>query len=240
MKYAIISDIHANLEALEKSLRVIRSIGVDGIICLGDIVGYGANPNESIDLIKKIGAISIIGNHDSVACGKSDPHDFNPIARSAILWTRNTLTRDNKEYLLDLPHKREIEDFLIVHGAISDPDKYLFSEGDTIQEFELLKNQNISFFGHTHVSVFYELKDDKISGIYNDKLSIKEGTKYLINPGSVGQPRDRDPRASFLIYDNERKTVEYIRLEYDITSAQKKIIEAGLDMRLAYRLSLGI
>jgi len=162
------------------------------------------------------------------------------MARSAILWTRGTLTRDNKDYLLDLPDKREIEDLLIVHGAISDPDKYIFSEGDTLREFELMKNCNICFFGHTHVRVFYVLTDDEIRGFYDDGLRINKDGKYLINPGSVGQPRDRDHRVSFLIYDDERETVEYSRLEYDIASAQKKIIEAGLDTRLAYRLSLGI
>ncbi len=240
MRYAIISDIHANLEALERSLGAIDEVGVDEILCLGDIVGYGANPNECVDLVRKRGVTSIIGNHDCVACGKSEPNDFNPMARSAILWTRSTLSRDNKDYLLDLPDKREIEDLLIVHGAISDPDKYIFSEGDTLREFELMQNRNICFFGHTHVRVFYVLTNDEIRGFYDDGLRINKDGKYLINPGSVGQPRDRDHRVSFLIYDDERETVEYTRLEYDIASAQKKIIEAGLDRRLAYRLSLGI
>jgi len=212
---------------------------VDKIICLGDIVGYGANPNECVEIIRERKVDSIIGNHDAVACGKKEPYDFNSIAREAVLWTRNVLTQENRESLRDLPQTGEFEDFLAVHGAISDPDLYILSIYDSIPEFGLMGKHRICFFGHTHVRTYYILKDSAVSCLFDYELKIDPKAKYLINPGSVGQPRDRDPRASFLLYDNEKGTVKFIRLDYDIASAQKKIVEAGLNRRLADRLSLG-
>jgi predicted phosphodiesterase len=240
MKYAIISDIHSNLEALESVLQEIDQIGVDRIICLGDIVGYGANPNECVEIIRERKIESIIGNHDTVACGKKEPFDFNFVAKEAALWTRNTLTAKNREFLHNLPETREIDGFLIVHGAISDPDLYIFSVYDAIGEFKLMKKWNICFFGHTHVRTYYVLIGGDVQCRFEYEFKIKPEAKYLINPGSVGQPRDRDPRSSFLIYDSKEAAVRFIRLEYDIESAKQKIIRAGLDKRLAERLSLGI
>ncbi|MDA2919567.1 metallophosphatase family protein [Desulfobacterota bacterium AH_259_B03_O07] len=240
MKYAIISDIHSNLEAFERTLLEIDDIGVNWIICLGDIVGYGANPNECVDIIRERNIISIMGNHDVVACGRKEPIDFNPIARDAALWTRNELTTENKDFLNNLPQAKEIEDFLIVHGSLSDPDLYIFSNEDASMEFHLMDNYNICFFGHTHVRIYYVYLNNLIENFYDDNIGINGDNKYLINPGSVGQPRDRDPRASFLIYDHKDNEVKFIRLEYDIYSAQEKIILAGLDKRLAYRLSVGL
>jgi len=240
VKYAIISDIHSNLEAFERTLSEIDDIGVNWIICLGDIVGYGANPNECVDIIRERNIISIMGNHDVVACGRKEPIDFNPIARDAALWTRNELTTENKDFLNNLPQAKEIEDFLIVHGSLSDPDLYIFSNEDASMEFDLMDNYNICFFGHTHVRIYYVYLNNLIENFYYDNIGINGDNKYLINPGSVGQPRDRDPRASFLIYDHKDNEVKFIRLEYDIYSAQEKIILAGLDKMLAYRLSVGL
>lgn len=239
MKCAIISDIHANLEALNTTLQEIDKQGADRIICLGDIVGYGANPNECIETIRDRKIYSIMGNHDVVACGKKEPDNFNPIAREAALWTRYVLTKKNREFLCNLPERGEFEDFLVVHGAISDPDLYIFSTYDAIPEFNLMKKQSVCFFGHTHVRSYYVLQDDVITSLFDYEIKIKPEAKYLVNPGSVGQPRDRDPRASFLTYDTEDGMVEFTRLEYDLSLAQKKIKEAGLDSRLADRLSMG-
>jgi predicted phosphodiesterase len=240
MKYAIISDIHSNLEALKSVFREIDKLGADRTICLGDVVGYGANPNECLEIIRERKIESIIGNHDVVACGKREPFDFNPVAKEAALWTRAVLTTENREFLRNLPEARGIDGFLIVHGAISDPDLYIFSVYDAFSEFKLMKKWNICFFGHTHVRTYYVFLGDDVRCLSNYEFKIEPEGKYLINPGSVGQPRDRDPRSSFLIYDSEESVVRFIRQEYDIESAKKKIIESGLDRRLADRLSLGI
>ncbi|HEX3034195.1 MAG TPA: metallophosphoesterase family protein [Thermodesulfobacteriota bacterium] len=240
MKYAVISDIHSNLEALSRVLQEIDEIGVDKIICLGDIVGYGANPNECVETIRERSIESVMGNHDIVACGKKEPLNFNPVARDAALWTRNALTPENREFLYNLPDTKEIVDFIIVHGAISDPDLYIFSNYDALLEFGLMEKQNLCFFGHTHVRVYYVFQDGSVDYFFDYELTINPKAKYLINPGSVGQPRDRDPRASFLVYDGQEGTVKFTRLEYDINSAQQKIIQAGLNKRLADRLSVGM
>jgi diadenosine tetraphosphatase ApaH/serine/threonine PP2A family protein phosphatase len=240
MNYAIISDIHSNLEALERTLFEIDRIGVDKIVCLGDIVGYGASPNECLDIVRERRLSSIIGNHDMVACGRGEPYNFNPIARDAALWTRNELTEENRDFLFSLPHQREIEDFLIVHGAISDPDLYIFSTSEAFLEFSLMIKAKICFFGHTHVKVYYVYSHGRVEGFTDDEVELAGENLYLVNPGSVGQPRDRDPRASFLIYEHDERTIKFFRLEYDIMKAQEKIIDAGLDKRLAYRLSMGV
>lgn len=240
MKYAVISDIHSNLDALGRVLKEIDGIGVDKIVCLGDIVGYGANPNECVEVVREGNIESVMGNHDIVACGKKEPLNFNPVARDAALWTRNALTSENREFLYGLPDMKEFEDFLIVHGAISDPDLYILSSYDALPEFGLMKEHNLCFFGHTHVRVYYVFQDGNVDYFFDYELAIGPKAKYLINPGSVGQPRDRDPRASFLVYNGKERTVKFTRLEYDIGSAQRKIIQAGLSRRLADRLSAGM
>jgi len=238
LRYAIISDIHANLEALQSVLCEIDGCNADRIICLGDIVGYGANPNECLEIIKSRNIHSIIGNHDKAACGLTEPTDFNPAAMEAALWTRGVLTGENKEYLRSLPEEDVIDGFMIVHGAPSDPDKYILSLLGAAPEFSHLGNKSLCFFGHTHVSVVYSLSDGTVSVSRDRVCKIRDGAMYLVNPGSVGQPRDRDPRASYLMYD-DRGEAEFRRVEYPIEGAQKKIIDSGLDRFLAERLSHG-
>ena len=238
MRYAIISDIHANLEAFLSVLGEIDVSNVDRVICLGDIVGYGANPNECVEIIKSRNIASLIGNHDKAACGITEPIGFNPAAMEAALWTRGKLTEGNKKYLRSLPEKDVIDGFMIVHGAPSDPDKYILSARDAAPEFPLLKNRSLCFFGHTHVSVVYSLSDRSVNVSRAEVVQLLDGVSYLVNPGSVGQPRDRDPRASFVIYD-DRGEAEFRRVEYPIEGAQKKIIDSGLDRFLAERLSHG-
>lgn len=238
MRYAIISDIHANLEAFLAVLDEIDKSDAVRVICLGDIVGYGANPNECVDIIKERQIMSLIGNHDKAACGLTEPLDFNPVARRAVLWTRGELTPANREYLSGLPEEGMIDGFMIVHGAPSDPDKYILSEYDAAEEFPLSEENKLCFFGHTHVRVLYSYSRGDVHVSREEHVRIKEETGYLINPGSVGQPRDKDPRAAYLIYD-DCGDVEFRRVAYPIEGAQKKIIESGLDRVLAERLSLG-
>lgn len=239
MKYAVISDIHANLESFQSVLEEIESTGADRIICLGDIVGYGAEPNECVEMIRNRNITAIMGNHDSAACGMSEPFNFNPVAQEAILWTRRELTEENSEFLRSLTGMEIIDDFLIVHGAISDPDKYIMSSYDAEAEFNLFGKFDLCFFGHTHVAVCFAGINGRVDSITDEIFELRREIKYLINPGSVGQPRDRDPRASFLIYEREKEKVTFKRVEYDIKSAQKKIINKGLNRILADRLSYG-
>lgn len=240
MKYAIISDIHSNLEAFERVLLEIDRIGADRIVCLGDIVGYGADPNECLEIVRERQVACIMGNHDMVACGISDPSNFNPAARQAALWTKSELTRENRDFLSRLPNRLEIEDFLVVHGAISDPDSYIFGSSEALFEFELMTDERICFFGHTHVKIYYVYSDGKVRCFRDDEVTISADNFYLVNPGSVGQPRDGDPRASFLIYGYDEGAIKFVRVEYDVTTAQDKILARGLDKRLAYRLAMGV
>ncbi|HVY55868.1 MAG TPA: metallophosphoesterase family protein [Thermodesulfobacteriota bacterium] len=238
MRYAIISDIHANLEALLAVLDEIDKCGADCVICLGDIVGYGASPNECVEVIKERQILSLTGNHDKAACGLTEPIDFNPLARRAVLWTREALTPGNREFLRSLPEEGTAGDFMIVHGAPSDPDRYILSEYDAEEEFPLLGDHRLCFFGHTHVRILYSLSGEGVGVSRDERVRLLGGASCLVNPGSVGQPRDRDPRAAFLIYD-DRGEVEFRRVAYPIETAMKKIIESGLDRFLAERLSLG-
>jgi len=224
MKYAVISDIHANLEAFLSVLAEIDSHRPDAVVCLGDIVGYGADPNACVDIIREREIPSVMGNHDAAASGATEPWNFNEAAREAVLWTRDELTGENRDFLAALPQRIETEDFMAVHGAISDPDKYIFSYRDAEPEFGLMGDYGLCFFGHTHVPA--------------DHKSPAGPKRRLVNPGSVGQPRDRDPRAAFLVYDTE-SGVEFRRAVYDISAAQGKIIRRGLDSQLAKRLSHG-
>lgn len=237
MKYAIISDIHSNLEALQAVLNDILQLECDETLSLGDIVGYGGEPNECIELLREKSVTSIIGNHDRVAAGIEEPVNFNPIAREAALWTREKLTYGNKEYLASLPDSKDYGNFLIVHGAISDPNKYITGQFEAEPEFDLMGEADICFFGHTHVRAVYAHNSNKLFDM-NIKLELEKDITYLVNPGSVGQPRDRDPRASYLIYDNSGN-VEFRKVRYDVESAQKKIIDSGLDKMLAERLAYG-
>ena len=240
MLYGIISDVHANLEALERILDEVDSAGVEELVSLGDIVGYGANPNECVELLRERNAASILGNHDTVACGLEEPIYFNDLAKLSILWTREQLTEDNKEFLKHLPNRIEFEDFLVVHGSISHPDKYIRSIDDVVDEFDLLDKHDVGFFGHTHVAACYILRGEVVVDVREDELMVEPSTKYLINPGSVGQPRDRDPRAGFVTYDTESGEVRFHRIDYNIPAAQTKILEAGLSSRLAERLTYGM
>jgi len=240
MRHAIISDIHSNLEALVATLEAVDEEGADRVICLGDIVGYGANPNECIEIVRERCDIVILGNHDAAACGEGYPVGFNPIAREAILWTREALSGEGGDFLRSLPAIREVDGFLVVHGAISDPDKYVLSAFEAVSEFPLMDGLRLCFFGHTHMRMYFKLLDDRLDTYLDMEFRMEGGAKYMVNPGSVGQPRDRDPRSAHLVYDDEKGSIEFKRVRYDIEAASKKILDAGLDSRLAARLAYGI
>ncbi len=246
MRYGVISDIHSNLEALEAIFDEIDSIGVDKTICLGDIVGYNANPNECIDILRKRGVESVMGNHDSRAAELEEPSDFNPLAATAVIWTREVLTETNKSYLSRLPRSLKIDEtFLAVHGWINDTDRYIQNTDDAEANFELLWDCSpltpikICFFGHTHIARSFIKDDNEVREARERRISIESKRLYLVNPGSVGQPRDLDPRASFAVFDSEKSEINMYRVEYDIESCSKKVLKAGLPKLLAERIKLG-
>ena len=243
MRIAVIADIHANLEALQAVLGRIAELAVDEIVCLGDIVGYNANPNECVDIIRSGNIVSVLGNHDACASGLEKPSRFNAHARAAVFWTREHLTGGNRSFLLNLPCETRAHDFYLMHGFIHDTNRYLLSRDDAADNFQLLAglpgDLKLGFFGHTHVGTAFIDHHGSIASELSSELSLSSGKRYLINPGSVGQPRDDDPRASFLVYDRDDRTVRFFRVEYDIKRCQDKIVRAGLPPQLAWRLELG-
>ena len=247
MRYAIISDIHSNLEAFESVLRDIDSKGVDDIICLGDVVGYNANPNECINLIIEKQIRTVMGNHDCRAACIKEPVGFNSRALDAILWTRNKVTPESVELLKGLETVRNVDGrFFITHGSVESYDEYIYTGEAAAWNFRLLHDLNgpdICFFGHTHIPAAYEAGDG-VSRVIElgekiIEIPIKCGHRYLINPGSVGQPRDGDNRAAYLIYDTDRDTVSFLRTEYDVQQAVSKLEAAWLPTSLAKRLLEG-
>ena len=240
MKYAIISDIHANLEALTNALEKIDEFGVDQIVCLGDVVGYNANPNECAQLIRERDIPTILGNHDAVACGLEEPWGFNPVALFAAMWTRDGLSQENRDWLESLPDALNFGNFVAVHGAPRNHNEYLFTWEDILAHLPFLEEQNCSvcLIGHTHTPAIFS--SDGVYSVDNDsRFEMGDSKGFFINPGSVGQPRDGNPKSAFGILDTETNTYEQVRVSYPIEKAAKKVLEAGLPQFLAERLALG-
>ena len=245
LRYLILSDIHANWPALEAVLA--DSAGeYDSILSLGDFVGYGASPNEVCDWSRAHFAHNIRGNHDRVACGLSSLDWFNDYAQAAAIWTMEHLTAENSAWLRALPRgPYPLEDFALIHGAPLDEDEYVTTPAAAHDALDYLE-QAIGFFGHTHVQGGFAMKRQRVQTIHRVKPSEKSsvfewdpGMRCLINPGSVGQPRDQDPRAAYAMYESGAQWVELRRVEYDVASAQNAILEAGLPSLLASRLGQG-
>ncbi|MBN1882988.1 MAG: metallophosphoesterase family protein [Deltaproteobacteria bacterium] len=243
MKTAVISDIHGNLIALEAFFAVTKLLGVDRTVCLGDVVGYNPWPNECIDILRRCGIPTIMGNHDRVAAGIQEPIVFNDIAREAILWTREVLTEKNREYLRTLPSQMTVDKkYLLVHGSAIDPDEYILSPDAAAHNIAVLQESTdvtLCFFGHSHVvSCFLSNGTFYLSQAPPD-LSLDADLTYLINPGSIGQPRDGDSMASFLIFDEDEKRVKFHRFRYDIESVVTELSRQGLNPFLGQRLYQG-
>ena len=246
MRYLILSDIHANLTALEAVLEAAERRWQKAV-CLGDLVGYGPDPNEVVDRVRALGALTIRGNHDKAVITPEDADEFNPIARSAVLWTREHLRPDNRAYLEDLPKgPREVDGFFLVHGTVHDEDEYMFSPTQALEDL-LSAPGPVVFFGHTHIQGGFSLRGDEVSvlnfkptgGQLFSTMMIEPGTIYLLNPGSIGQPRDGDTRAGFAIADVENQSVEFWRVPYNVEAVQRRMSEAGLPETLSLRLSFG-
>lgn len=243
MRIAVIADIHSNLEALQAVLERIHALNIDELVCLGDIVGYNANPNECVDILRSEEIQSVLGNHDACASGLEEPYRFNALARRAVFWTRKHLTEENRSFLMDLPREKRRHDCFLFHGSIHDTNRYLLSRGDAEDNFQSLAGLpgavKLGLFGHTHVRTAFIDHRGIISQELPLELSLSPEKRYLINPGSVGQPRDGDPRASFLVYDRDARMVLFFRVEYDIKRCQDRILQAGLPPYLAERLEWG-
>lgn len=239
MRFGILSDIHSNLEALEAVLADARAQGCTRFVCLGDVVGYNANPSECVKVIRELGCPVVKGNHDEQASIVSSTEAFNELAEEAIDWTRSQLSAEEKKWLATLQLTKQVEDFTIVHASLEQPAewRYIFNDLDALASLEYQATA-LCFFGHTHFPAGFERNHD-VRRITVGRTILSPGKKYLLNPGSIGQPRDRDWRAAYGIYDPERQMVEQRRVSYDLTTAQRKIRQAGLPERLADRLAVG-
>ncbi|MEM9281058.1 MAG: metallophosphoesterase family protein [Verrucomicrobiota bacterium] len=239
MKYAIFGDIHANLEAFEAVLANAEQQGCEDYVCVGDIVGYGSDPNECLRIVREMDCPVVKGNHDEEAILDTSLDGLNPLAKQAMEWTRSRLSPDEQDYLNNLKLVRQVKDFTIVHATLDTPGSwtYVTNKFDAMASFSYQFTQ-LCFYGHTHTPRIY-VKGDSVEPLEDLTTSLEMGRKYFINVGSVGQPRDGDWRASYAIYDTEVQEVTIHRLEYDIEKAQEKILAAGLPEMLAHRLALG-
>jgi predicted phosphodiesterase len=247
MRYLVLSDIHGNLDALDT---VLAAAGpVDESLVLGDLVGYGASPNEVIARVRDLDpAVLIRGNHDKVASGVEVPESFNPAALMAAHWTQEHLTAENRAWLQQLPAGPVLVDRLVevCHGTPADEDEYLFGGRDAREAFDTMRAP-VCLFGHTHVPVCYVAAADQLDTIHivepdiegHLDVPVEEGLRFLINPGAVGQPRDGDARASYAIYDSGERRISLYRIDYPIEQAQARILAAGLPEVLARRLAVG-
>jgi predicted phosphodiesterase len=246
MRYLVFTDIHGNLEALHAMLKFVQKKRIDHYLFLGDLVGYGASPNEVVQKLQTLKPLSLVrGNHDKAVCGLDSIQTFNPIAASAIYWTKSRIARKNFDFLHKIRKSPEIvhNTITICHGAPFDEDYYIFGEFDAAEAFAYFQTP-ICFFGHTHFPFIYSEKDQIVEGTFlegdSNEVKLEKGVRYLVNPGSVGQPRDRNPKAACAIYDSDTRTIKFYRMEYEIGEAQRKILEEKLPPALAERLALGI
>jgi predicted phosphodiesterase len=246
MRLLVLSDVHANATALAAVLAASEGRW-ECCVCLGDFVGYGPDPNEVVELLRGVANMAIRGNHDKAASGLKPMEDFNPVARAAAEWTRRKLSPENLEYLSALPAgPLEIEGLALVHGAVRDEDEYVFAPAEALDGL-LSSPSEITFFGHTHYQGGFSYREERLEVIHLRPqagtgfaaLRLENGTRYLLNPGSIGQPRDGDARAAFAIADLDHEVVEFWRVPYDIIAVQTRMREAGAAAPLIARLAAG-
>ncbi len=243
MVYGLVSDIHGNLEALTAVLAEME--GISQFLCLGDIVGYGADPGECVDRVRELpGLVCVAGNHDLAAIEEYDQISrFNPFARDAIEWTRNQLSAGQRSYLASLQRREQVEEALLVHGSLPDEMAYITAPHEARQCFEAMPG-DLTFVGHTHVTEYYRVRDttsvpEQVSLRSGGRVALESGLRCIVNPGAVGQPRDGNAAASFGIWDSTEATVEVRRVGYDVERAQEKMQRVHLPEHLIVRLAEG-
>jgi predicted phosphodiesterase len=242
MKYLIVSDIHSNWEALDSVLQDAEG-NYDQLICLGDLVGYGPDPNLVVDWARQRQPIMVRGNHDRACTGMDDLENYSFMAERSAVWTSSVLTEVNSEYLRNLAQGPiAVEGFDLVHGSPKDEDEYLISINDAYAAFAYVQSQ-VTFFGHTHVQGGFQMQEGNVRLLPEPNsgsvLTLNQEMYYLINPGSVGQPRDRNRLAAYALFDPATGSVTFRRVDYKITATQRKIRAAGLPLQLADRLAIG-
>ncbi len=241
MRYGIFSDIHSNLEALQAVIKAYQKEKIDKYFCLGDVVGYGANPNECVEIIRNFSSVTVAGNHDWGAVDLFSRESFNQEAKEAILWTSLQLSVDSRNFLRNLNLVSQQDGLVLVHGSLNEPENfnYLLNVDLCQATFELLRSR-VCFVGHTHIPVIF-VRDEEGNIHFEDvqKITITPVNKYVINVGSVGQPRDSIPEAVYCIWDTEKCEVEIKRIAYDVFLARQKIIDKGLPEFLGNRLLIG-
>ena len=239
MRIALFADIHANLEALNAVLADAQQQAVTDYVCLGDIVGYNADPAACLEKVRELGCPTVKGNHDEDAAGSHSLDNMNPVAAAALEWTRSQLSDEQRQWLARLRMVRQVSEFTAVHSTLDQPTNwnYVTNRFDAMANFSY-QFTPLCFHGHTHVPRVY-VKTDRVQEVPADSITIEKGAKYFINVGSVGQPRDGDWRASYAIYDVPSQLVVFRRVEYDIVTAQQKILAAGLPKMLAERIMEG-
>ncbi len=236
MKYAVLSDIHGNLEALQAAFDYVDQHNIEKTYCLGDIVGYGPNPNECVELVRQRCEVVLMGNHDFAALDLANIDYFNTYARMATFWTREKLKEENKAYMKELPFTHQTDDVMMVHASPTNPSHwyYILSPHDALIEMHSF-NQPICLIGHSHVPVIFTNN----GMVRQSKFSFDPDQKYIVNVGSVGQPRDGNPELCFIVVDDEQNTIEYVRKQYEMQETYRKIIRYGLPEFLAERLLKG-
>lgn len=240
MKFAVLSDIHANLEALQAVLADAKAQACTNYVCLGDIVGYGPNPHECLELIRGLDCPVVMGNHDEYCAAEQQLTGFNPMAADGIRWTREKLSVAEKAWLKDLKYIRRVESFTIVHATLDLPERWAYVF-DKLAAAASLNYQStpVCFFGHTHIPIAFIRGDRGIQGGLYSKIKIEVARKYFVNVGSIGQPRDRNAKAAYATFDLINNVIELRRVEYDVAATQKKIRAAGLPSSLADRIAVG-
>ncbi len=241
MRYGIVSDIHSNLEALEAVLDALSKEKIDKYICVGDIVGYGADARACIKKVRQLNIVTVLGNHDAGCIGFTDLSYFNERAKAAVIWTKEILSQSDLEYLKTLRLVIEMGDFTLAHGTLDNPEAfhYMLDTYWASRSFDAMKTR-ILFVGHSHVPGIFEHKKGNLKYFHQEKIKPSKNAKYIVNTGSVGQPRDGDSRACFVIYDTLHDEICIKRVEYDIEKAKDKILKASLPPMLADRLSRGM
>jgi len=240
MKLGILSDIHGNREALEVVLADVAAQGVQAIGCLGDFVGYGASPNDCIGILRAIVEVAVLGNHDVAALGRLKLGGFQSDAATTARWTMDQLEPDHRAWLEALPYTAQWRGVRLVHATPSEPEDwhYVLSIADAEIEFHAFR-ERIGFIGHSHVPGVFATDGAQITYTRASSVPLRSGLRYLVNVGSVGQPRDGDPRAAWMLYDDEGDTLEHRRVAYDVERSGTRIREAGLPLFLAERLKWG-